>query len=160
MADKEGMERKVYLLPAELVERMRTYQTSQGIASEVEAARRLLDSALQMRDTVDGILAKLKANFASERDLRALNKEVLAAHPLITKIVLDDTSVTFTMRTGDIGRINSAGQIFSGNDESDDYLKEIVDPPRRRAVAGSSQPIAAPSWEPNRGGDLDEEIPF
>ena len=48
---KDGTERRVYMLPANLLERLRAYQVSQGIGSEAEAARRLLDTALQMRDT-------------------------------------------------------------------------------------------------------------
>lgn len=156
---KEGTERRVYNLPADLLERLRAYQTSQGIASEAEAARRLLDSALQMRDTVDALLVKLKARFADERDLRVLNRDVLAAHPLIIKIELDDTSVTFTMRTGDAGRINTSGQIYKG-ESSSDYFHEVDDAPKRRPPAVSPRPTGKPSWEADKGGDLDDEIPF
>lgn len=164
MSDKESTERKdaterrVYNLPADLLERLRAYQTSQGIASEVEAARRLLDSALQMRDTVDAILSKLKTRFADERDLRVLNKDVLAAHPLITRIELDETSVTFTMRTGDAGRITTSGHIYKG-DPSNEYFHEVEDAPKRRAPAASPQPVANPTWDAGKG-DLDDEIPF
>ncbi len=84
MADKEGMERKVWLLPAELSDRIRVYQTDLGIPSEVEAARRLLDSALQMRDTVDDIAQRLKARHAEEKDLRGLARDVLTSHVLVT----------------------------------------------------------------------------
>lgn len=164
MADKEGMERKVYLLPAELVERLRAYQVSQGIASEVEAARRLLDGALQMRDTVDDLLVKLKARFVQERDLRALNREVLAAHPLITRIEIDDASISFIMKTSESGRIDAMGRIFKG-DGSGDYFSEVKEDgyiPRRKPQTEPVQPHtkASPSWEPSKGGDLDDEIPF
>lgn len=156
---KDSTERRVYNLPADLLERLRAYQTSQGIASEVEAARRLLDSALQMRDTVDALLAKLKAKFADERDLRVLNKDVLAAHPLITMIELDDTSVSFTMRTGDTGRITTSGQIYKG-EASNDYFHEVNDTPKRRPPTISPVPAGKPSWDTEKDGDLDDEIPF
>lgn len=155
---KDGTERRVYNLPADLLEGLRAYQVSQGIASEAEAARRLLETALQMRDTVDALTAKLKSRFAHERDLRALNKEVLAAHPLITKILLNDTSVTFTMRSGDIGQINTSGHIFKGTDEN--YLEQVVDRPTYRSRSMPPQSSGKPSWDTEKGGDLDDEIPF
>lgn len=39
-------QRRVYVLPAELVDRIRAYGHETGCRSEVEAARRLLDDAL------------------------------------------------------------------------------------------------------------------
>ncbi len=109
MADKEGMERKVWLLPAELSDRIRAYQTDLGIPSEVEAARRLLDSALQMRDTVDDIAQRLKARHAEEKDLRGLARDVLTSHVLVTDIMLGDNDVTFRSRSGHYGRIDNRG---------------------------------------------------
>src|ERR1700681_1721560 len=76
MADKEEMERRVYVLPVEQLERLRAYQSRNGISSEVEAVRRLLDAALQMRDTVPDILRKLKSRFANEKDLRVLARDI------------------------------------------------------------------------------------
>jgi hypothetical protein len=79
MADKEATERRVYVLPREQLERIRAYQSNSAIGSEVDAVRPLLDSALQMRDTPQDILRKLKSRFADEKDLRVLARDILAA---------------------------------------------------------------------------------
>ena len=43
---REGTERRVYVLPAELVERIRSFQRDERLPSETEAARQLLELAL------------------------------------------------------------------------------------------------------------------
>ena len=83
---KDGTERRVYNLPGNLLVRLRAYQTGQGINSEAEAVRRLLDSALQMRDSASDILIMLDNRFSSERDLRVLASEILTRHSLVTEI--------------------------------------------------------------------------
>jgi hypothetical protein len=160
MADKEGMERKVYLLPAELAERIKAYQTAQGIVSEVEAVRRLLDSALQMRDTAKDILFKLSARFEEEKDFRELAKSVLAGHALVTEIYLDDNDLTFRIRSGDYGSISSSGTLAAGDDRQ--YMREVLPPSRPRANVSPRQPARdTPSWvSPKGASDLDDEIPF
>lgn len=143
MADKDGMERRVYVLPADLVDRIKAYQSSQGIGSEVEAVRRLLDSALQMRDTAVDILNTLRSKHADEKDLRVLARDVLTNHTLVTKIIFGDDRVTFQIRAGEYGAIDNKGHIFSGEDP--DYLGRVQE----------VQPLISP-----KGGDLDDEIPF
>jgi len=154
VADRDGTERKVYVLPVELSERIKAYQLSQGIASEVEAARRLLDSALQMRDTELDILKKLKSRYEEEKDLRVLARDILTSHVLVTDIYIGDTDITFRLRSGMFGSINKDGKIFSGDErESLEVVRERFVPPQRQG----------PSWEaevPKKKGDLDDEIPF
>jgi hypothetical protein len=150
MADKEEMERRIYVLPKEMLTRLRAYQAAQGITSEVEAVRRLLDSALQMRDTEVDILLKLKSRFMHERDLRVLTREVLASHALVTQIILEDTSVTFRIRSGIFGKIDTRGRIFSGDDV--EYMQEIKDTTKHVTAV-------QPSWEPTKES-LDDDIPF
>ncbi len=153
LADKEGMERKVYVLPAELGGRIRAYQLAQGISSEVEAARRLLDSALQMRDTTEDILKKLKSRFAEEKDLRVLARDILAGHPLVSAVHFADDGVWFYLKGEERGKIGRDGKTFSGQGDVDEGW-HLYPPPAPRARA------AAPSWDTPKGGDLDDEIPF
>ncbi|MFT8948600.1 MAG: hypothetical protein ABF876_19195, partial [Acetobacter aceti] len=80
MADKDGMERKVYLLPKELVDRIKIYQKDAGLPSEVEAARRLLNEALQSRDNMVQILLQVRDSFKRLRNLRSVAKDVLIEH--------------------------------------------------------------------------------
>ena len=153
---KEGIERRAYNLPTNLLTRLRAYQVSQGITSETEAARRLLDYALQMRDNVKNILQTLDARFADERDLRVLAGEVLTRHTLVTHVEFDEDSVMFTLRNRERGRLESSGALyFQEANDNNDYWREI------HKVKGKwpTGPSALnPTWEPV--GDLDEEIPF
>jgi hypothetical protein len=154
MTDKDLTERRVHVLPKELLQRLRAHQERMGISSEVEAVRRLLDKALQMEDTVIDILNKLKANFVDEKDLRVLARDVLSTHVLVRRMNYEDNSISFDLADGSGGKINSDGKIFT-NDGSSDYWTEIGVPSRQRSARGG-----APSWDAPKGGDLDDEIPF
>jgi hypothetical protein len=151
---KEGTERRVYNLPGNLLARLRAYQVSQAISSEAEAARRLLDYALQMRDNVQNILRTLDARFAEERDLRVLAGDILTKHMLVTQVTFDEDSVIFTLRNRERGRMNTQGAIFFQNpDDGDDYWREV------NKVKGRLPATA--DWDSGpRGGDIDDEIPF
>ena len=160
------MERKVYLLPTELSDRIRAYQTDQGITSEVEAARRLLDSALQMRDTVKDILIRLKGRFAEEKDFRVLARDGLTNHILVTQISFDEGNrgLAFQFRGGECGRIDADGDLWAGDEP--EHLFPIAAPaayvPRERPkeAAPTRGGSGGPSWDAPKGGDLDDEIPF
>lgn len=132
MAEKEATERRVYVLPVELVERVRQYQKDNAIASEVEAVRRLLDTALQMRDTVNTILKKMLAKFEAEKDLRIISRDILATHPLVEHIKNSNDSVEFVLKDSWRGKFTSNGKALTS--------------------LGNSR------W--SDGSDLDDEIPF
>ncbi len=154
---KDGTERRVYNLPANLLTRLRAFQANQGLTSEAEAARRLLDYALQMRDTVEDILKGMRRRFDEEKDLRVLASEVLTRHNLVTQIVFEDDALWFRVKSGERGRIASSGEIRLGRaDRADDDWERSIDmsPPRKSTSNGP------PSWEPPGGSDLDDEIPF
>jgi hypothetical protein len=162
MADKEPTERRVYVLPSEQLERIRAYQNSSGIGSEVEAVRRLLDSALQMRDTPQDILKKLKSRYADEKDLRVLARDILAAHALVESVHFADDGVWFRLK-GDVrGKIGADGSTYIGDGFEQDGWDAFPPPPPRapaRTPSGARSG-SAPSWDAPRGGDLDDEIPF
>lgn len=150
---KDGMERRVYVLPTELLERLRAYQAANGIASEVEAARRLLDSALQMRDSIQDVLNKLAARYREEQDLRVLARDVLVTHPLVQDISITDEEMTFKLRNAWQGMIKNDGGLFIAN-PGQDYMHVYHAPqPDGQAAHGGSSQGAATS-------DPDDEIPF
>jgi hypothetical protein len=144
---KEGTERRVYVLPIEQIERIRAYQTSNGIASEVEAVRRLIDSALQMRDSVGDILNKLQSKFIEEKDLRVLARDILAGHALVKSVHFEDDAVAFGCAGGERGKIDNKGRMYVGDMSTnwDDW--ETYRPSTENA---RRPPVA----------DLDDEIPF
>jgi hypothetical protein len=147
----------VYVLPTEQLERVRAYMAASGITAEVEAVRRLLDVALQLRDTVTDLLRKLKSRFTQERDLRVLARDILTLHPLVVNVHFEDRAVWFAFTDDNYGRIDSSGTTYiSGSARDDDW--EVYPRPSPQAV--SSRGGGAPSWEAPKGGDLDDEIPF
>ena len=157
--DRKDIERRVYNLPANLLVRLRAYQVSQGLSSETEAAKRLLDFALQMRDSTEDIIKSLEAGYSEEKDLRVLASEILTRHPLVTEINFSDGDLWFRLQNRERGRISKKGKVQFGDAEnSDDYWTNIVDKPPaytpRKPKGGASPP-----WEPP-GDDLDDEIPF
>lgn len=148
-----GTERKIYVLPTEQVERIRAYQTASGITSEVEAVRRLLDTALEMRDTVFDLLNKMKAHFANEKDLRVIARDVLAGHSRVTSIGYGDNEITFTLGPEQRGRMDSRGRIFVNGDYGPDDWDEVGLPPPPASRRSTHQSPAPKS-------DLDDDIPF
>lgn len=106
-ATSERNERRIHVLPKELLERIRSYQEKNHIPSEVEAVRRLLNEALQNHDSVEDILNRLDIAFAREKDLRILARDILSTHILIKNIVIGDNYIEFSLRDG------SGGQIFN-----------------------------------------------
>jgi hypothetical protein len=166
MADKEGVERKVWLLPTELSDRLKAFQASQGITSEVEAARRLLDSALQLRDTVPDILRKLIDRYTEEKDVRVLARDVLINHTLVVGVNFDDEGVCFLFKDDPMGKFTKKGEAFIGHRDSG-YGSDVhwtsypqPTPPPRRSPASGQRNTGGPSWDAPKGGDLDDEIPF
>jgi hypothetical protein len=152
MADKEATERRVYVLPTEQLERIRAYQTANGIASEVEAVRRLLDIGLQLRDNIFDILRTLKSRYSSDKDLRILAKDILAPHTLVKSVHFDNDSVWFYMTDGEGGKIDRHGLTYR---QRPDQQADEWQPWPRPTTAST-----VPSWDAPKGDDLDDEIPF
>lgn len=99
--DKTNTKRCVYVIPSELHGRIAAYQAEHGIATEVEAARRLLDHALQTRDTHVSIANRFKDEVLKPSTLRQAAANVLAGHPLIQAIEFDDHFIKFSLTTGE-----------------------------------------------------------
>ena len=160
MANKDATERRVYVLPSELLDRIRAYQSANGIGSEVEAARRLLDAALQMRDTIEIILNKLGADYKVEQDIRVLARNNLVTHPLVETISIGENVLEFKLRNGSRGSITTKGVMQIG-DSDGEYMQNYPPyQPKQRVAVPVAATTPSPSWEPSKGGDLDDEIPF
>ena len=144
MAEKPETERRVYVLPTEQLERVRAYQSDNRIASEVETVRRLLDIALQTRDTIENILRRIMIKFREENDLRAIARDILINHELVKNVEIDDGILTFILRSGEGGQIRKDGKLFI-KQQDDNYFGDFP-PSQKRKI----QPAT----------DLDEDIPF
>src|SRR5690606_38902785 len=109
--DKEKTQRRVYVLPTELVERIVAYQQDMGLPSEVEAARRLLDEALMRRDDWRAITKRFQEKLKETRVLSDIAKDVLIGHPLVNQVKLEPAMITFDLTSGETVSITSSGGV-------------------------------------------------
>lgn len=98
-----GTGRRVYELPPDILDRVRSYQDEKGIASEVETVRRLIAIAFWNMDTVATIEAQLAVEFGRLKDVRLAAAAVLATHPRVMDMQFGKDSVEFTMDGGATG---------------------------------------------------------
>lgn len=111
--DKDKGQRRVYVLPTELVDRIVDYQQKMGISSEVEAARRLLDEALMRRDNWRSITKRFIEKLKETRVLSDIAKDVLIGHPLVTSVHFEAELVRFNLVTGETVEVTTAGKVHA-----------------------------------------------
>lgn len=138
--DKEKTQRRVYVLPTELVERIVAYQNEMGMQSEVEAARRLLDEALKSRDDWRSIARRFKEKLSETKVLTDIAKDVLMGHPLVTAIRIQGDSIEFSLKGGEQVTVHDVGVIEAVDGDGDRMEFEL----RKSGYAKA----------------LDDEIPF
>lgn len=139
--DKKQHQRRVYLLPNELVDRVVAYQEMVGLASEAEAARRLIDEALKSKDTYKTILERFRAKLKDVPVLAEAAKDVIVGHPLVTKIEFMPEYIAFNLKDGFNASIRANGY-WAAFDEYNNPVDQY--PAAKRQAA------------PN----LDDDIPF
>ena len=136
---KEKTQRRVYLLPNALVERILAYQKEVGLPSEVEAARRLLDSALKSRDTWKSITDRFVSRLKETRILSDIAGEVLLPHPHLKSLSLAQDSITFELSSGEHVTIAQDGTVSAYDDNQNQLhygkTKGEFGSGRRRAVS-------------------------
>lgn len=154
-------QRRVYVLPTELVERIGAFQSELGLASEVEAARRLLDEALKRRDTFDTITGRLIAQIKKVRSLRDAAKEILVDHPLVTQLSFDLFALRFTLSNSIRveADLSCKATVWDGEDNYYDFGSDVPE----WASEAHPKRLARSKGQPNRGSlseTLDDDIPF
>lgn len=110
--EKELTQRRVYVLPQELVDRIVAFQEEKGYSSEVEAARKLLDEALKSRDDESRIIRRFQERLQSLRMPAEVAKDVLVGHPLISDISFGADHVDFSVKGHGKYRIKSSGNTY------------------------------------------------
>jgi len=147
MADaKDATQRRVYVFPNELVERITAFQQDRGLPSEVEAVRRLLDEALMARDTPDLILQRMVEKLKQTRIVSDAAKDVLVGHPQVESIAFRGEILEFKLTSGHVYQMDSSGRVLvqNGYDSWEDYDGHLPRKPNKAT----------------KNFDLDDEIPF
>lgn len=144
---KDLTQRRVYVLPTELVDRILEFQHAMGLTSEVEAARRLLDEALKSRDTYKTLLGRLQSKLKEVRFLSDA-ATILLGHPQVTGMKFDKEkdAMNFTLTNGLEARIEANGN-WAVWDEQESLVEQF--PPKQSASFGRS-----------KTSHLDDDIPF
>jgi len=106
--------RRVYALPAEMVDRITQFQQEKGLASEVEAVRRLLDEALKGRDDATKIINRFLAKLGQTRSTAEAAREVLVGHPKVQQITFEGDDVIFWLKETALHR-DKEGAVISDN---------------------------------------------
>ena len=106
---EKGMARRVYMLPSDLVERVVQYQQDMKLPSEVEAVRRLLDDALQVREDWKSVTHRFLTRIITNAVLSDVAKDILVGHPLIKSIDFGNRTITFTTTSGEVVTVSSDG---------------------------------------------------
>ncbi|MBE0559925.1 MAG: hypothetical protein IH622_03705 [Ochrobactrum anthropi] len=109
--DKEKTQRRVYVLPTDLVERIVAYQQDMGLPSEVEAARRLLDEALMRRDDWRAITNRFLEKLKETRVMSDIAKDILVGHPLVSQVRMDPGTIKFDLTSGETIEITNNGLV-------------------------------------------------
>ncbi|GHA13155.1 hypothetical protein GCM10007989_04670 [Devosia pacifica] len=140
-------QRRVYALPADLVERIVEYQREKGYPSEVEAVRRLLDDALKSRDTLERIISRFLTRLGAQRSAVEVSRDILVGHPLVGSMSFEEDKVDFWMKDGWNVKISDDGTV-------------LVWPPGEASKRGG----LAWSWVPDDDkfgpGTITDDIPF
>ena len=150
---KDLTQRRVYVLPTELVDRILEFQRTMGLTSEVEAARRLLDEALKSRDTYKTLALRLRAKLKESRFLSDA-AQILLGHPQVTGLNFEKDRMKVRLTNGYEITMLENGQWWAedengrNQDQSDD-LFDATDKPKARGTFGR---------QPSPG--LDDDIPF
>ncbi len=83
-------ERRVYVLPDDLLARVREAKVSWGLTNETEAVRRLLDAGLNMMDGRGDIAARAAAARKAGLSFREIWRSLLSSHRKVTSVRLDE----------------------------------------------------------------------
>lgn len=131
--------RRVYVLPQELVDRILGFQREVGLSSEVEAARKLLDSALKSRDTAENIVSRLLDRLDKSKDIRDAAKELLIDHPRVTSIEFTVGEITFQIKDDGRFSVRTDGNIY--RERSRDSWTQCSDPRVTGTLDGDDIPF-------------------
>lgn len=161
---KEVTLRRVYALPAEMVDRIGDFQRDKGFTSEVEAVRKLLDEALKNRDSLDDVINRFMSRLRSLRLAAEVAKDVLVGHPIVSTIRFVPNGVSFETKSGFTVTISDQGSVEIEDDGRNPQYWHTVEGQDRFGAGFSSfmkpkserRPSAAPAFE----GGMDDDIPF
>lgn len=101
--------RRVYVLTADIAERLSAYQAAMGFKTEVDAVRRLLDDALKARDTPRLIAERMRLKLRDVPVIGEVARDVVAGHPLVMSISFEPDSVSFVLKDGTTVTVKANG---------------------------------------------------
>ena len=110
-SEKVGAQRKVFMLETELVDRVLAYQEKNGLQSEVEAVRQLLNDALRLQDEWWSICDQVVERMKRPESLINAAKDIVLGHPKVSNVAFELDRITFKTITGEHVEILLSGEV-------------------------------------------------
>lgn len=130
MANKENnmasptddAQRKIYVLPKELVERIVNFQKSRRYPSEVEAVRHLLNKGLVFCQTPDELMLEVFSCLINNKSTESIVNGLLVGHPLVASLTIQKNGYFFTLENGDEYKINKNKAVLMKKKPNGDWV--------------------------------------
>lgn len=97
---KLDMTRRVYDLPTPTMDRVKRYMGRSKVRTEAEAIRRLLLAGLDLLDTPDDVVERLRDAVGAGRSLRDAAAEIVVGHRLTQSVHFEGGSLRFRLADG------------------------------------------------------------
>lgn len=114
----EDSEGRLTFLPIDVQMRLDKYQQDNNLKNKKETIFRLLNEALQSKDTIKDIMNYLYKSYEKQKNLKILAEEILLHHVLIKELTLSNDEIRFVCKNnlGD-GVIKKTGELFINSRE-------------------------------------------
>lgn len=123
----DDAQRKIYVLPKELIGRIVKFQRKHGYPSEVEAVRYLLNKALLFSQTPDELMtdiwiySELVAGDAEA--IENMVKDLLMGHPLVSILSVQKNGYFITLENGVEYKISKNGGMIEVKIDTGEWAK-------------------------------------
>lgn len=123
----DDAQRKIYVLPKELIGRIVKFQRKHGYPSEVEAVRYLLNKALLFSQTPDELMTDvwiyLNMAAGNAKTTEEMVKDVLMGHPLVSILSVQKNGYFITLENDDEYKISKNGRMIEVKIDTGEWAK-------------------------------------
>ena len=112
----ENSEGRLTFIPIDVQMRLDKYQHDNNLKNKKETIFKLLNEALQSKDTIKDIMNHLYISYEKQKNLKVLAEEILLHHVLIKELTLSSDEIRFVCKNNlGHGTIKKTGELFINN---------------------------------------------
>jgi hypothetical protein len=151
MAQPQKAIRKLVTLPPDLAARVEEFREAIGASSESDALKMLIEDGLKLKDRPEDLLRRCEAMTANRQSIGEI-VTFTSDHPLVERSVVDTDALLLFLKTSSD---HSAFRFrFSRPDRTWHWEINIGE------FEAQWMPYSLPTNDKQKGGDLDDDIPF